>query len=41
MVRKLNHRFKNTLTINTAFGCVVMAGSNSAYGDKMQFSVHF
>lgn len=41
MVRKLNHRFKNFLTMNIVFGSVVMTDANATYGDKMRLSVRF
>jgi hypothetical protein len=41
MVRKLNHRFKNFLTMNIVFGSVVMAGINATYGVNMLISAYF
>jgi hypothetical protein len=38
MVRDLESCFKNILTMNIVFGSVVMAGTNTTYGDKMWFS---
>ncbi|WP_253379108.1 hypothetical protein [unidentified bacterial endosymbiont] len=37
IVRRLNHRFKNFLTMNIAAGSVMMAGNGGSYDGKMQF----
>lgn len=41
MVRKLNHHFKNILTMNVIVGSVVMAGANATNIDKTRFSSAF
>ncbi|MFS3467208.1 hypothetical protein ACK6SV_25020 [Citrobacter freundii] len=41
MVRRLEKRFKNILTMNIVFWRAVIAGDNATYGDKMRFSVTF
>lgn len=41
MVRKLNHRFKNFLTVNMAFVSAVMVGGRGGYDVKMLFLAHF
>jgi len=41
MVRRLEKRFKNILTMNIVFWSAVMAGAGDANGDKMRFSVPF
>lgn len=41
MVRKMNHRFKNILTMNVIVGSVMVAGGCGIYDDKMRFSVSF
>ncbi|HBV9912361.1 TPA: hypothetical protein MEA72_004511 [Klebsiella aerogenes] len=41
MVRKLNHRFKNFLTMNSSVNNAVMMGHRERYGDKMLFSASF
>lgn len=41
MVRKLNHRFKNFLTMSSSVNNAVMMGHRERYGDKMLFSASF
>ncbi|MCM7120828.1 hypothetical protein M8N52_23615, partial [Enterobacter hormaechei] len=41
MVRRLNHCFKNVLTMNIGFRSPVIAGSHATYDDKIQFLAHF
>lgn len=41
MVRKMNHRFKNFITMNVAVGSAVTAGHLVAYDEKMRVSAHF
>ncbi|EAA1980748.1 hypothetical protein DOV67_27890 [Salmonella enterica subsp. enterica serovar Java] len=41
MVRKMNHRFKNFITMNVAVGSAVTAGHLVTYDEKMRVSAHF
>ncbi|WP_268866235.1 IS630 family transposase [Salmonella enterica] len=41
MVRKMNHRFKNFITMNVVVGSAVTAGHLVTYDEKMRVSVHF
>ncbi|BBJ69777.1 hypothetical protein ECC18A13_p10190 (plasmid) [Enterobacter sp. 18A13] len=41
MVRRLEKRFKNILTMNIVFWSAVMAAGSDANGDKIRFSVPF
>lgn len=41
MVRNLENRFKNFLTMNIIAGSAVMAGHLVTYDDKMRISMHF
>lgn len=41
MVRKMNHRFKNILTMDVIVGSLMVAGGCGTYDDKMRFSVIF
>ena len=41
MVKKMNHCFKNILTVSTVFRSVVIEGDHAIYGDKIRFSMHF
>src|SRR5690606_9486251 len=41
MVRKMNHRFKNILTVDVIVGSVMVAGGCGTYNDKIRLSVSF
>jgi len=41
MVRKMNHRFKNILTMDVIVGSVMVAGGCGTYNDKIRLSVSF
>lgn len=41
MVRKMNHRFKNFLTMNSCVNNAVMMCHRERYGHKMPFSAYF
>lgn len=41
MVRKMDHRFKNFITMNVAVGSAVTAGHLVTYDEKMRVSAHF